>query len=157
MTTIAYSPVNIQTSTESVSSIPCWFGEITLIVSHLQHQGVLTDISEQVRFARRRFGRYEVIDFLAVQIALCRQRRADAGSFLRADPPLEEHVHGALRTRSLACAFDAQPLSRCAGSERSRVPAHPVSHRWAFSSSGKRGAVRRAIRPAGEPLPRLRR
>jgi len=66
MTTIAYSPVNIQTSTESVSSIPCWFGEITLIVFHLQHQGVLTDISEQVRFARRRFGRYEVIDFLAV-------------------------------------------------------------------------------------------
>src|SRR5712691_8873708 len=66
MTTIAYSPVNIQTSTESVSSTSCWFGEITLIVSHLQHQGVLTDISEQVRFARRRFGRYEVIDFLAV-------------------------------------------------------------------------------------------
>lgn len=66
MTTIAYSPVNIQTSTESVPSIPSWFGEITVIVSHLQHQGVLTDISEQVRFARRHFGRYEVIDFLAV-------------------------------------------------------------------------------------------
>src|SRR5881227_2983335 len=66
MTTIAYSPVNIQTSARSVPSIPDWFGEITLIVSHLQHQGVLTDISEQVRFARRRFGRYEVIDFLAV-------------------------------------------------------------------------------------------
>src|SRR2546423_148813 len=66
MTTIAYSSVNIQTSTQSVPSIPDWFGEITLIVSHLQHQGVLTDISEQVRFARRRFGRYEVIDFLAV-------------------------------------------------------------------------------------------
>ncbi len=66
MATIAYSPVNIQTSTESVPSIPDWFGEITLIVSHFQHQGVLTDISEQVRFARRRFGRYEVIDFLAV-------------------------------------------------------------------------------------------
>jgi len=58
--------VNIQTSARSVPSIPDWFGEITLIVSHLQHQGVLTDISEQVRFARRRFGRYEVIDFLAV-------------------------------------------------------------------------------------------
>jgi hypothetical protein len=26
---------------------------------HLQHQGVLTAIEEQVRFARRRFGRYE--------------------------------------------------------------------------------------------------
>jgi hypothetical protein len=33
---------------------------------HLQRQGVLAAIEEQVRFARRRFGRYEVIDFLAV-------------------------------------------------------------------------------------------
>src|SRR2546430_3568601 len=66
MTTIAYSSVNIQTSTQSVPSIPDWFGEVTLIVSHLHHQGVLADISEQVRFARKRFGRYELIDFLAV-------------------------------------------------------------------------------------------
>src|SRR5258708_820084 len=66
MTTIAYSPVNIQTSAQSVASIPAWFGEITLLVHHLQHQGVLAAIEEQVRFARRRFGRYEVIDFLAV-------------------------------------------------------------------------------------------
>jgi hypothetical protein len=66
MTTIAYSPVNIQTSAQSVASIPAWFGEITLLVHHLQHQGVLAALEEQVRFARRRFGRYEVIDFLAV-------------------------------------------------------------------------------------------
>ena len=54
MTTIACSPVNIQTSRESVPSIPDWFGEVTVIVSHLQHQGVLAEISEQVRFARVR-------------------------------------------------------------------------------------------------------
>src|SRR2546423_7146034 len=66
MTTIAYSPVNIQTSAPSVPSIPAWFGEITLLTHHLQRQGVLAAIEEQVRFARRRFGRYEVIDFLAV-------------------------------------------------------------------------------------------
>src|SRR5204863_6654415 len=51
---------------QSVPSIPDWFGEVTVIVSHLHHQGVLAEISEQVRFARRRFGHYEVIDFLAV-------------------------------------------------------------------------------------------
>src|SRR5579871_320673 len=66
MTSIAYSSVSIQTSAQPVPSIPNWFGEVTAIVSHLQHQGVLAEISEQVRFARRRFGRYEVIDFLAV-------------------------------------------------------------------------------------------
>jgi len=37
-----------------------------LIVEHLRKQGVLTAINERVRFARRRMGHYEVIDFLAV-------------------------------------------------------------------------------------------
>jgi hypothetical protein len=66
MTTIAYSPVNIQTSVQSVPSIPAWFGEVTLLAHHLNRQKILERISEQVRFARRRFGRYEVIDFVAV-------------------------------------------------------------------------------------------
>src|SRR6266705_4431523 len=66
MTSIAYSPVNIQASVHSNPSPPSWFGEMTLIVHYLQRQGVLTAIEEQVRLARRRFGHYEVIDVLAV-------------------------------------------------------------------------------------------
>jgi len=54
MTTIAYSPVNIQTSPQSVPSTPSWFGEVTLMAHHLQRQGVLAAIEEQVRLARRR-------------------------------------------------------------------------------------------------------
>ncbi len=37
-----------------------------MIAHYLLRQGVLSAIEEQVRFARRRFGRYEVIDFVAV-------------------------------------------------------------------------------------------
>jgi hypothetical protein len=66
MTSIADGSVIIQTSAESVPSTPSWFGEVVLIVGYLRKHGVLTKISEQVRFARRRFGHYEVIDFLAV-------------------------------------------------------------------------------------------
>ena len=66
MTSIAYSPVSIQTSVHSVPTPPSWFGEIILMAHHLQRQEVLAAIEEQVRFARRRFGRYEVIDFVAV-------------------------------------------------------------------------------------------
>src|SRR5437588_8119612 len=66
MTSIAYSSVSIQTSAHSVPSTPCWFGEVTLMAHHLKRQGTLAAIEEQVRFARRRFGRYEVIDFVAV-------------------------------------------------------------------------------------------
>src|SRR5438270_8747838 len=66
MTSIAYSSVSIQTSAHSVPSTPCWFGEVTLMAHHLKRQDLLAAIEEQVRFARRRFGRYEVIDFVAV-------------------------------------------------------------------------------------------
>src|SRR5437879_6343432 len=66
MTSIADSSVIIQTSAESVPATPSWFGEVALIIPYLRKQGVLAAISAQVRLARRRFGHYEVIDFLAV-------------------------------------------------------------------------------------------
>ncbi|GAC1349904.1 MAG: hypothetical protein NVSMB27_27370 [Ktedonobacteraceae bacterium] len=66
MTSIIDGAVSIQTFSESVLSTPSWFGEVVLIAGHLRKQGVLSKISEHVHFARRRFVRYEVIDFLAV-------------------------------------------------------------------------------------------
>src|SRR5207245_5312206 len=66
MSSIAHSPVTIQTSSQSIPSTPCWFGEVTVIAHFLKHQGVLSAIEEQVRFARRRFGHYDLIDFVAV-------------------------------------------------------------------------------------------
>jgi hypothetical protein len=69
MTSIADGSVRIQTSSESVPSTPSWFGEVVLIVEYLRKHGVLAKISEGVRFARRRFGHYEVIGFLVVVFA----------------------------------------------------------------------------------------
>jgi len=66
MTNIADGSVIIQTSAEFVASTPTWFGEVVLLATHLRKHGVLSKISEEVRFARRRFGRYDVIDFLAI-------------------------------------------------------------------------------------------
>src|SRR6266849_5274883 len=80
MTSITHSIVSIQASAQSVPSTPSWLGEVALIVHHLQRQGVLAAIEEQVRFARRRFGRYEVIDFLAVLLgyAISSERTLEA-------------------------------------------------------------------------------
>jgi hypothetical protein len=64
MTSIADGAVIIQTSSESIPSIPSWFGEVALLVGYLRKQAALAKISERVHFARRRFGQYEV--FLAV-------------------------------------------------------------------------------------------
>src|SRR5579859_3591513 len=66
MTSIADTSVKIQTTSESAPSTPCWFGEVVMISSYLRKHGVLSKINEQVRFTRKRFGRYELIDFLAV-------------------------------------------------------------------------------------------
>src|SRR5919108_3267416 len=68
MNSIIDSTVIIQTSSHSVPSTPCWFGEVAVIAHYLRRLGVLEAICEQVRFARRRFGHYEVIDFLAVLV-----------------------------------------------------------------------------------------
>jgi hypothetical protein len=66
MTSIADGSVKIQTTPESNLSTPSWFGEVVVISTYLRTQGVFKKINEQVRFARKRFGQYEVIDFLAV-------------------------------------------------------------------------------------------
>ena len=68
MSSIADSAIHIQTSSQSIPSTPTWFGEVTIMAHYLQRIGVLAAISERVRFARRRFGRYEVIDFVALLI-----------------------------------------------------------------------------------------
>src|SRR5207245_3261563 len=90
MTSIADVSVLIQTSSESVPSTPCWFGEIALIIPSLRKQGVLSAISSQVRLARRRFGRYEVIDFLAVLFGYARSFERTLEAFYEQLMPLAQ-------------------------------------------------------------------
>ena len=66
MSTVTHASVSIQTAAESVPVVPAWFGEVAVIAHYLQHVGVLATIEERVRFARRRFGHYDVIDFVVV-------------------------------------------------------------------------------------------
>lgn len=67
MSSIASSAVEIQTSPESVPSTPSWLGEVVVIAHYLSTLGVLEKIALEVRFARR-FGTYDVIDFVVVLI-----------------------------------------------------------------------------------------
>jgi len=66
MASIADNSVKIQTTSESNCSTPSWFGEVVVISSYLYKHGILNKSIEQVLCARKRFGRYEVIDFPAV-------------------------------------------------------------------------------------------
>src|SRR6266487_4127385 len=58
--------VSIQTEASPVSSVPAWFGEVALVAHTLTRQGGLSNISDEVRFTRKRFGTFEVIDFVVV-------------------------------------------------------------------------------------------
>jgi hypothetical protein len=57
------------------------FEEVALVSHYLTHLGMLTTLSDRVRFARKRFGTYEVIDFVAVLI----------GYALSGEPTLAEY------------------------------------------------------------------
>ena len=70
MIRMADFPVSIQTISRSVPRAPSWFGEVTLIACHLTRQKILERISEQVRFSRRRFGRYEVMKWLVSSVGM---------------------------------------------------------------------------------------
>jgi hypothetical protein len=59
MSSIADGSVCIQTSSTSNLSTPSWFGEVVVMTAHLRKHDILSKITEQVRFARKRFGRYE--------------------------------------------------------------------------------------------------
>jgi len=68
MSSIAPSVVSIQTSPQSVPSTPQWLGEVAIMAHYLARLGLLEKMAENVRFARRRFGIYDVIDFVVVLI-----------------------------------------------------------------------------------------
>jgi len=89
MTSIAYSPTSIQTSERSAPLPPPWFGEVVLLVGHLRKQGVLDAITQRVRFARRRFGRYEVLDFVAVLLGYAISGERTLETFYQAVQPWE--------------------------------------------------------------------
>jgi hypothetical protein len=61
-------PVKVQIAEASSPSTPSWFGEVAVVAHVLTQFNLLTAIEQRVRFARARFGLYEMIDFVAVLI-----------------------------------------------------------------------------------------
>lgn len=176
MTSIADGSVIIQTSSESAPSTPSWFGEVALVAGHLRKQGVLSKISECVRFARRRFGHYEVIDFLAVLfgyaisgertleafyerlqpfavpfLALFEREQLPARSTLsRFLAALTEAPVEALRTLFLD-DLESRPLSN---EKQTGGLVDRAGHTWVvFDIDGTREAARQRALPQTEELP----
>ncbi len=176
MTSIADSSVIIQISSESVPSTPCWLGEVVLIVEQLCKQGVLAAIDERVHFARRRFGHYEVIDFLAVLFgyAISGERTLEAfyerlapwaetfmALFNREQLPSRSALSRFLvsftpaAVEALRVLFLEDLLARPLTKERQRGELlDRTSVQWeVFDIDGTRGAARQRALPKTENLP----
>jgi len=65
---MTHSSVRIQITPESKPVLPFWMGEVAAFAQVLTQTDMLSAIAGQVRFARARFGQYEVIDMVAVLI-----------------------------------------------------------------------------------------
>lgn len=89
---MTHPSVDIQIVPESVPSLPGWFAEVAIVAQVFTTSGVFQKISERVRFARARFGTYEVIDFVVVL----------PGYAVSAEPSLEAFYE---RLPPFACAF----------------------------------------------------
>src|SRR2546421_2583243 len=176
MTSIADGSVIIQTSAESVPSTPSWFGEVALMAAHLRKQNVLPKIDEGVRFARRRFGHYEVIDFLAVLFGYAISGERTLEEFYKqlqpfAVPFMALFERDRLPSRSALSRFLAalteEPVETLRTLFLDDLLARPLTHdkqtgelvdragnAWTvFDIDGTREAARQRALPQGEILP----
>ena len=52
--------VKVQIAPSSVPTTPSWFGEVAVVAHVFTQFGILDAIEQHVRFARARFGQYEI-------------------------------------------------------------------------------------------------
>lgn len=66
MIRLADGSIRMQTSSDVPCATPSWLGNVALVASSLRSQGLVQKICERIRFARRRFGRDDALDGVAV-------------------------------------------------------------------------------------------
>jgi hypothetical protein len=90
MTSLTSSAVRIGISPDTAPSIPSWFGEVATFAQVLAHTGILKAVQDQVRFARARFGQYDLIDFVVVLIGYAVSSEPTLKAFYERQKPFAE-------------------------------------------------------------------
>ncbi len=179
MGTVPHPCVDIHTTPTPQPSIPPWFAEIVLIAGHLRSHGLLEALNTQVRFARKRFGHYEMLDFLALLFgyALSGERTLQA-FFDRLQPFTEPFMalfeRGTMPHRSTLSRFLAALDTSCLEALRAVFATSSFVWGWTqetigglwdrsgqrylvFDIDGTREAARQRKLPVGAELPGARR
>ncbi len=128
---MTHSSLTIQIAPESRPATPFWMGEVAAFAHRLTHERILKAIEDQVRFAHARFGHYDVIDFVAVQIGVnaCVNLRRN-----KFDPPLFSTCSYSQLTTSKVpahvCAATQQMNAATPPCGKSSPPGHAVVDGW---------------------------
>jgi hypothetical protein len=176
---ITIATIQVETTAETRPSVPPWFGEITLLAQHWKRHGMISAIQEQVRFARRRFGTYEVIDFVVLLLGYASSgertlksyservkpfKAALMGLFERAELPHRSTLSRFLAVlnestvEALRRLFVADLLARPVSSEGSGGLWDRVGQHWVlFDVDGTRQAARQRALPRPDDRPAAQR
>jgi hypothetical protein len=155
MSSIADTAVVIQSSAQSVPSTPSWFGEATLIAHYLQRLGVLSALAERVRFARRRLGHYDLIDFVAVLLGYAISGEPTLKTFYERLLPFATPFMALFERDRLPARSRLQSFSRGSGPSQRRSLAGPFLGRSAGPTSDE-GTTRWRFRSVWRAVARLR-
>jgi hypothetical protein len=132
------------------------FEEVAVVAQYLRHVSVLATIEERVRFARRRFGHYDLIDFVVVLLGYAISGERTLEAFYESVQPFaapfmalfgrERLPHRSTLSRLLA-ALNQAPVE---------AALHRVSRRLGRSPAGEGEQNGRAVGPIRNAVARLR-
>ena len=128
-----------------------------MIAQYLRHVGVLATIEERVRFARRRFGHYELIDFVVVLLGYAISGERTLEAFYERVQPFAVPFMALFGRERLPHRSTERPLSRRAGSSSGRGIAHCLPRRSGSPTSGEGGKNGWIVGSTGKPMAHIRR
>ncbi len=109
---MTHSPITIQIAPQSLPSTPSWMGEVAAFAQVLMHTGLLKTIQVELRFARARFGHYDLVDFVVVLIGSILSGEPTLFAFYERLAPWALPFMALFRRASVAPSFNPVPFSR---------------------------------------------
>jgi hypothetical protein len=133
--------IEIQTTSDNRPSVPAWFAEVVIIAGHLAKKGLLEAFAHQVRLVRRRFGKYEPIDFLVLLVGHAIRGERTLADFFERLAPFEEAFMAlfgrrCLPHRSSLSRFLADVDRPCLEAFRALFQQHSFIDGWTQESIG---------------------
>ena len=133
--------IEVQTSPEARPSVPPWFAEVVIIAHHLTTHDLLDAFAQQIRLVRGRFGSYEPIYFLALQVGYAISGERTLCDFFERITPFETAFMALDAAQMSATSLQFESLPGRCGSSLREIP----SVRSLNSRASQKGGHRKPL------------